>query len=149
MPLVSHHLHIPTVDNQGNSLAHLLPAVNRELAKHGVPGSSVVPVMGTWTDPDTGQSYPDEAMHRIEADVEDTPEMDDLFSRMSEAVAHAGGQVGVYHRKIPVQTTIHDPRPHEDIDLSAPESQGGWGNPYEQQVPAAEDQSAYTASIFS
>ena len=138
--LVSHELLVPHADNDGVGLPHLLPAVKRHLAKNGVNGFTITPAKGTWTDAN-GQEYPDEDMHHIAADVPDTPHMDDLFSRLAEAIADEGRQQAVYHRKLPVQVSIHPPQKHPDIDLSDPEAgmlpSGPPGNEFE-----------YTSGIF-
>ena len=139
--MVSHELLVPHNDNEGNDLSYLMPGVKRYLAQNGVPGFTVKPAKGTWTDPDTGQEYPDEGMHHVMADVPDTPEHDALFSNLAEAIAHEGRQQAVYHRKVPVQIGLHAPKQHPDIDLSA-------GYP-EQGAPAPADDFEYTASIFS
>lgn len=131
--LVSHQLMIPHVDNEGNDLSHLMGGVKRTLAAHGINGFTVHHAKGTWTDPDDGTQYPDEDMHHIMADVPDTPEHDDLFSRLAEAVAHEGRQQAVYHRKVPVAVQLHGPAQHEDIDLS-PQA-GMPGDPF---APGAE-----------
>ena len=128
MNQVAHELMVPALEHK----PHLLTAVKRALAQHGVPGFTIHPALGTWTD-DDGTEYPDEPMHHIVADVEDTPEMDDLFSRLGEAIAHEGEQQVVYHRKTPVQISLHPPAQHPDLDLSG--------------ASAPDDQ--FTASIFS
>ncbi len=110
----------PDADGTTQDLKWMLPHFLHGLAKMGFSDSSVVTgVQGTWTDPNTGETFV-EPMTRVDIDAEDSSENDHKLHRFAAEVARVTEQHKIYFVKHPLPRTLVDPSPTEQADIGLP-----------------------------